>query len=168
MLLFIFVIWVIGLSGSEFQYISCYSLSHTTQRRAWLQQPFQYISCYSLSIPASTSCSTCCSFNTSHVTLYLLRFHSVISLNIVSIHLMLLFIGEFLSEWDRTDAFQYISCYSLSVNYMDEDIKEQGFNTSHVTLYQRSEDGTKPLWRVSIHLMLLFIETAKAETYRAM
>ena len=56
-------------------------------------------------------------FNTSHVTLYPKRNNFKSVLDRVSIHLMLLFIGnEKINEWDP-DMFQYISCYSLSLGY---------------------------------------------------
>ena len=53
------------------------------------------------------------SFNTSHVTLYLL----------VS------------SFWVSFPWFQYISCYSLSKAHYRTEMLKRGFNTSHVTLY---------------------------------
>ena len=75
------------------------------------------------------------SFNTSHVTLYLVMLRSPHELTKVSIHLMLLFIEIVKLSGLGEDAFQYISCYSLSV---------RGGNR-------------KTVYRVSIHLMLLFI-----------
>ena len=96
----------------------------------------------------------------------------------VSIHLMLLFIvnedGTFVCEW----AFQYISCYSLSILPLLLETVEISFNTSHVTLYQEIPQESVPCRvfqyiscyslsdsckrsikgiLVSIHLMLLFI-----------
>ena len=118
---------------------------------------FQYISCYCLSGSV--------------------RIHR--SLMVISIHLMLLFIGDFV--WHRTAAveFQYISCYCLSISislksyqltlfqyiscYCLSDLgimtgqAEANFNTSHVTVYQRAGDSTVCTSKISIHLMLLFI-----------
>ena len=98
-----------------------------------------------------------CSFNTSHVTLYL---------------------GGINRSLNRP-MFQYISCYSLSrhtdnqrgirkhvsIHLMllfiskkhDVEITVKGFNTSHVTLYQLSQSYCTHSSSVSIHLMLLFI-----------
>ena len=97
----------------KFQYISCYSLSMYESYSDHFKKEFQYISCYSLSINAkfisshkpvsihlmllfipariNPAWSGLC-FNTSHVTLYQ-KEHSFLSLE---------------------QAFQYISCYSLS------------------------------------------------------
>ena len=96
-------------------------------------------------------------FNTSHVTLYPSRLLSV----------------------QCRRVFQYISCYSLSMQKRKNKggrkkvsihlmllfilfrfpvlLKTVSFNTSHVTLYQRSRQSLLAPLRVSIHLMLLFI-----------
>ena len=79
-------------------------------------------------------CDEIC-FNTSHVTLYQDYPAADRSENIVSIHLMLLFItadGEVLEDLQQ---FQYISCYSLSYASLVKMGLLSGFNTSHVTLY---------------------------------
>ena len=146
----------------KFQYISCYSLSrkgmgygtsgmrvsiHLMLLFIWLclykvscGLMFQYISCYSLSVMAGTQGTFRTSFNTSHVTLYLIlrgldslyrvRFNtSHVTLYLhpasqssahvrVSIHLMLLFIISFSTEFT---------------------ILKTRFNTSHVTLYRLHE-----------------------------
>ena len=121
----------------KFQYISCYSLSrkgmgygtsgmrvsiHLMLLFIWLclykvscGLMFQYISCYSLSVMAGTQGTFRTSFNTSHVTLYPEAPWSGRSATSVSIHLMLLFIGENI-------------CQIL--------YKKTCFNTSHVTLYR--------------------------------
>ena len=78
------------------------------------------------------------SFNTSHITLYQTSGTGTDRRKQVSIHLMLLFIGKGCSNFSCLYTFQYISCYSLSINAK--------FISSH-----------KP---VSIHLMLLFIVAA--------
>ena len=75
---------------------------------------FQYISCYSLSRMPLLFCCCCTG---------------------VSIHLMLLFIGDYRSGFYQYMKFQYISCYSLSVLMERYSSNRTGFNTSHVTLY---------------------------------
>ena len=76
-----------------------------------------------------------CSFNTSHVTLYLQHREGSGIITLVSIHLMLLFIQVFAYIVLDKIKFQYISCYSLSelADCLDYDVIR--FNTSHVTLY---------------------------------
>ena len=187
---------------------------------------FQYISCYSLSKMAAGLIIPELCFNTSHVTLYpevsdgntkqsVFQYISCYSLSghneesdlwrNVSIHLMLLFIGEETERLVCKETFQYISCYSLS-NCTDlTQPFQNGFNTSHVTLYQHLDIAkasakerfntshvtlyhlpdsrnirkwtfqyiscyslSERRWRkkneihVSIHLMLLFIESRMA------
>ena len=102
--------------AKEFQYITCYSLSVHGLALCCIVGLFQYITCYSLSVnlsnqqsvyscfntshvtlyrPGSGKSLHCAkSFNTSHVTLYLNPFLLIMSLKCVSIHHMLLFIGE--------------------------------------------------------------------------
>ena len=147
----------------------------------WLHLPmesFQYISCYSLSPLPRMHTIRLESFNTSHVTLYLLLMDGALRNHFVSIHLMLLFIIHILSYLLECRVFQYISCYSLSRIYSVYDmalyvsihlmllfIKNplqkgdvvRGFNTSHVTLYLAAGVTVKEPYFVSIHLMLLFI-----------
>ena len=62
--------------------------------------------------------------------------------------------------------FQYITCYSLSqwINIITNIIVS--FNTSHVTLYPWSWPGRCSRRNVSIHHMLLFIESRDARTRR--
>ena len=74
-------------------------------------------------------------FNTSHVTLYR---------------------GAGLVGTDPM-AFQYISCYSLSLFRLWFLFAKSSFNTSHVTLYQGHNLNLHEQYEVSIHLMLLFI-----------
>ena len=102
-------------------------------------------------------CDEIC-FNTSHVTLYQDYPAADRSENIVSIHLMLLFITAEGVKVDLSNVFQYISCYSLSLRQIQLQTLISRFNTSHVTLY-------RSIWcwfcrgrSVSIHLMLLFIQ----------
>ena len=77
--------------------------------------------------------------------------------DIVSIHLMLLFIWDSNVVRVRVRGFQYISCYSLSVNILILFLLSLCFNTSHVTLYQCAAYTVSWIHVVSIHLMLLFI-----------
>ena len=96
------------------------------------------------------------------IHLMLLFIRSVVNpcykLDIVSIHLMLLFIPDRWIDFKISLKFQYISCYSLSYFSLSIFNSSMGFNTSHVTLYHCyafSHVPTSVL--VSIHLMLLFI-----------
>ena len=118
-----------------FQYITCYSLSIDFFEHSDNLLEFQYISCYSLStlLTSFAFCSPVSihlmllfiqtvqrymlinpGFNTSHVTLYLFRTPSSQAFLWVSIHLMLLFIATVFQSILPCQAFQYISCYSLS------------------------------------------------------
>ena len=113
MLLFILATKVRNYLLNMFQYISCYSLSESRARVCHIFATFQYISCYSLSVWNLHSWLLRLCFSTSHVTLYRLmernmlatmgfQYISCYSLSrhklsnhlheIVSIHLMLLFI----------------------------------------------------------------------------
>ena len=106
-------------------------------------------------------------------------FFKILSTNLISIHLMLLFIWS--GNHDRTGGskFQYISCYCLSARrgfnglyienfntshvtvYLclgsDRKRNIRYFNTSHVTVYQRFGRPFRSRYLISIHLMLLFI-----------
>ena len=79
---------------------------------------FQYISCYSLSWNGEYKWDGTIRFNTSHVTLYLHPASQSSAHVRVSIHLMLLFIISFSTEFT---------------------ILKTRFNTSHVTLYRLHE-----------------------------
>ena len=118
----------------EFQYISCYSLSGSTWQTETLQK-FQYISCYSLSVSESDTFRTLWTFQ--YISCYSLSNGKKNSRNgqQVSIHLMLLFITLRRAKWSK-------NC---------------SFNTSHVTLYRKSQLCRIFYKLVSIHLMLLFI-----------
>ena len=103
--------------------ISRFNTSHVTlyrqgEKRTRPGLPFQYISCYSLSTFLRCLCSS----------------------NLVSIHLMLLFINK----------------HDTGI------IIKKRFNTSHVTLYRLFLSDNGYLSRVSIHLMLLFIIKRRA------
>ena len=143
----------------QFQYISCYSLSIQRILVRLLLIAFQYISCYSLSVPSPVLSLIDTCFNTSHVTLYRWIPNPVCMIFVVSIHLMLLFIPLAVQCNIAVVRFQYISCYSLSVNPLAslildivsihlmllfilphhwlQNYADSGFNTSHVTLYRR-------------------------------
>ena len=99
----------------KFQYITCYSLSHSENIHCMDVVLFQYITCYSLSFR----------WELHSVTVFLFQYITCYSLSL-----------RVFSDLVRVLMFQYITCYSLSdvqhlllVNYI-------GFNTSHVTLYQ--------------------------------
>ena len=122
---------------------------------------FQYISCYSLSTISWNTILIWRSFNTSHVTLY--RCGCCMGSGV--------------------DKFQYISCYSLSRAADEKTFIQSSFNTSHVTLYRNQNiwktlditsfntshvtlypcpaEHIKRTYFVSIHLMLLFIQSEK-------
>ena len=126
------------------------------------------------------SCRWCKRFNTSHVTLYLVRGLCSCSACRVSIHLMLLFIRNV--RWNSRKWFGFNTSHVTLYQYKacKLHIRPERFNTSHVTLYLEGEIiEEKPLtfqyiscyslsiscpicfFRtvVSIHLMLLFIRT---------
>ncbi len=163
----------------KFQYISCYSLSCFSRRSVIFHIPFQYISCYSLSGGHFVYFSVYLCFNTSHVTLYLLRREykkrgaerfntSHVTLYLVRrpyqkrgqefqyISCYSLSITPCINKVNRK-RFQYISCYSLSLPVIRKELQHQRFNTSHVTLYLVRGLCSYSACRVSIHLMLLFI-----------
>ena len=122
----------------KFQYISCYSLSrkgmgygtsgmrvsiHLMLLFIWLclykvscGLMFQYISCYSLSVMAGTQGTFRTSFNTSHVTLYLILrgLDSLYRVRFNTSHVTLYHL-LFHRIYYTQNSFQYISCYSLSV-----------------------------------------------------
>ena len=103
------------------------------------------------------SCRWCKRFNTSHVTLYLVRGLCSCSACRVSIHLMLLFITDKDSKSYGIFVFQYISCYSLSAE--QDALGTSVVQFQYISCYSLSEmsDGTQGNGLVSIHLMLLFI-----------
>ena len=155
MLLFIFTNWDLIFTNTSFNtsHVTLYRFRKIFHKR---KSQFQYISCYSLSphtrvpslctlvsihlmllfIPLLFRCSIpCCSFNTSHVTLYRNQKQECSHCITVSIHLMLLFIRS----------------SDTTLN------GRKCFNTSHVTLYQKIHFYNRRKRQVSIHLMLLFI-----------
>ena len=96
-------------------------------------------------------------FNTSHVTLYPLRTSTCLRLMLVSIHLMLLFIGKKWAVCGDSFTFQYISCYSLSDSRRTTPVYH--LVSIHLMLLFINEywEVRKGCIYVSIHLMLLFI-----------
>ena len=91
---------------------------------------------------------------------------------------MLLFIAVSLATIGFSSKFQYISCYCLSINHLNQQSRQQDFNTSHVTVYLSDSPSSAPerifqyiscyclssnhlggerYELISIHLMLLFI-----------
>ena len=93
----------------------CFNTSHVTLYQdivSWCGNSslFQYISCYSLSQNSCRTEDSLMSFNTSHITLYRSLFRTSSDSSIVSIHLMLLFIGF------RTETV--ISCIWVSIHLM--------------------------------------------------
>ena len=83
-------------------------------KKSGISQKFQYISCYSLSMIFQGITEDRKRFNTSHVTLYRKKTICAICVDLVSIHLMLLFIKTEVCCALPALPFQYISCYSLS------------------------------------------------------
>ena len=59
--------------------------------------------------------------------------------------------------------FQYISCYCLSYSMTLHSPRYSNFNTSHVTVYPWRSNDQDCTGRISIHLMLLFIDEFNAE-----
>ena len=138
----------------------CFNTSHVTLYQdivSWCGNSslFQYISCYSLSQNSCRTEDSLMSFNTSHITLYRSLFRTSSDSSIVSIHLMLLFIGF------RTETV--ISCIWVSIHLMLLFIPLLTsckwyilcFNTSHVTLYlckkEKTKEGVKKFQYISCY-----------------
>ena len=118
-----------------FQYISCYCLSNSIQPLKSLFVKFQYISCYCLSDLQIFLLHCLRNFNTSHVTVYRFCFVPAAAVrdNFNTSHVTVYQSGE--SKDSRRNAFQYISCYCLSICGSFRSGSFQYFNTSHVTVY---------------------------------
>ena len=183
MLLFILYGYGRMEATTEFQYISCYSLSRkgmgygTSGMRVSIHlmllfiipshsislssSMFQYISCYSLSGRSLSDVIPV--FVSIHLMLLFIRASttSLTGLSAVSIHLMLLFIQRHPEVGEAQQAFQYISCYSLSektfVKYFTRRLVSIHLMLLFIVIYS-SRSKAKNV--VSIHLMLLFIEAA--------
>ena len=112
MLLFIITEQVSGEGEAQFQYISCYCLSHTEAVKETLNR----------------------NFNTSHVTVYLKKklnqkmIKSYFNTSHVTVYRMATF------RVNASQIFQYISCYCLSMYGFLPEHKQKYFNTSHVTV----------------------------------
>ena len=136
MLLFIVIAYAADGITKLFQYITCYSLSHSENIHCIDVVLFQYITCYSLSAAGKTQAKMFPGFNTSHVTLYPYRRNKESNRKTVSIHHMLLFI--------RIQGVSILHTVSVSIHHMllfirnreADDILAESFNTSHVTLYR--------------------------------
>ena len=118
-----------------FQYISCYCLSSLLLVLSFCKNNFNtsHVTVYPVTGEKETLMKI--DFNTSHVTVYHPDVHRILRINIISIHLMLLFIWMISFASCTGIRFQYISCYCLSFC-----IKNHTCTTT-----------------ISIHLMLLFI-----------
>ena len=110
-----------------------------------LQWPeFQYITCYSLSLPVLRHPVRPAGFNTSHVTLYL---------------------SSDARHRKSLLEFQYITCYSLSGKMAIKRGDENKFQ--YITCYSLSPAfgiALSAFVPVSIHHMLLFIDTGRERT----
>ena len=76
-------------------------------------------------------------FNTSHVVVYQTQKNFLVLTVLVSIHLMLQFIGLKPSKYRFIEKFQYISCCSLSYQAFFCTYCHCRFNTSHVVVYHQ-------------------------------
>ena len=94
MLLFISPSVTSTRASTLFQYISCYCLSIDNKQIIKDNFVFQYISCYCLSEMFETIEVPNSNFNTSHVTVYRFCLWKRSRRCKISIHLMLLFIGQ--------------------------------------------------------------------------
>ena len=111
--------------GISFQYISCYGLSRFFLFIVLTLTKFQYISCYGLSADAPVDSPA----------------------DFISIHLMLRFIFSHFAHSSEEYLFQYISCYGLSFPKSNRRRRKNNFNTSHVTVYQKSSISSKSKMR---------------------
>ena len=101
--------------------------------------------------------SICYRFNTSHVTLYPGRSDLFRKIQIVSIHLMLLFILALFAHSSVKSSVSIHLMLLFIIFGISITRKMECFNTSHVTLYLNGFTTTLFTQCVSIHLMLLFI-----------
>ena len=70
---------------------------------------------------------------------------------------MLRFIDKTYKNWYVQMLFQYIPCYGLSNSSVDDSIRWNYFNTSHVTVYRLRGCKQDTTDMISIHPMLRFI-----------
>ena len=122
----------------KFQYISCYSLSCFSRRSVIFHIPFQYISCYSLSGGHFVYFSVYLCFNTSHVTLYLLRreYKKRGAERFNTSHVTLYLVRRPYQK--RGQEFQYISCYSLSITPCINKVNRKRFQ--YISCYSLSNN----------------------------
>ena len=94
------------------------------------------------------------SFNTSHVVVYRIIFtflrNSKLCFN--TSHVVVYPWGT--KSYIYKNLFQYISCCSLSADFLIKFLLYKCFNTSHVVVYQSHGLDTSTGRHVSIHLML--------------
>ena len=141
---------------------------------------FQYISCYGLSERAKETHGKQWHFNTSHVTVYPGDHSRKTWSFCISIHLMLRFITvsqrpryPYRSYFNTSHVTVYLYAHPRAVPewnfntshvtvYLPKstinNIENGYFNTSHVTVYQSPSFRLLSHLRISIHLMLRFIE----------
>ena len=154
-------------SATGFQYISCYSLSMLQHLHLIHNRMFQYISCYSLSfLPVLVAKPREC-FNTSHVTLYLMRqFLPLPPRFCFNTSHVTLYRATPPGLPDNSNEFQYISCYSLSQNESISCLATMRFQ--YISCYSLSyfHNVFLLLKGVSIHLMLLFISARRLKRSR--
>ena len=144
-------------SLAKFQYITCYSLSEkrhnrTARKRVSIHHMLLFIVISLIDQPSLNDVSI------HHMLLFILTRKYINRLNAVYIHHMLLFIDQ--GYWSTCEAeavsihhmllfiamnkyyhkyyceFQYITCYSLSMELAGKVLPKERFNTSHVTLYR--------------------------------
>ena len=98
-------------------------------------------------------------FNTSHVTVYRHQDEYDTEYDMISIHLMLLFIQERISYSiiDRHFNTSHVTVYQRKLCFSNIGVTD--FNTSHVTVYHVLRHLTDLVCSISIHLMLLFIDS---------
>ena len=140
MLLFINISTINALTACKFQYISCYSLSNKFLlsglcNTVSIHLMLLFIETRKEQFEKMYSC-----FNTSHVTLYqqVEKYVFGIDLCFNTSHVTLYLLRD--RPGPAPGAFQYISCYSLSIFFHKAKAKPMSFNTSHVTLYLMHKD----------------------------
>ena len=101
------------------------------------QFEFQYISCYCLSSPAFSIFFPIPDFNTSHVTVYQEIQKHKGTCNVISIHLMLLFIRFIIPPPFLTGDFNTSHVTVYQEILLESQYQLSNFNTSHVTVYHR-------------------------------
>ena len=122
MLRFITSRWKNGTIPNGFQYIPCYGLSKLGYEVILVAQLFQYIPCYGLSRFMRDAQRLIC----------------------ISIHPMLRFILETSWLWWDPDCISIHPMLRFIVLMIRlKFISNWNFNTSHVTVYQDGEDGSK-------------------------